>query len=167
MSVVADERTLISGLSVTAGTGVVYTVGQSERLTLETITFVLTADATAIGRNPQVVFADPDGNRFATVPDWNDLPASGVGTYTFGLGLTASCGTGLTGQVVQNDLPWTVLEPGYSVILESLRVDTFAVVPGDTFTQVFLYGVSASTIATPDVVPLLTPIALDEQAAAA
>lgn len=165
MSSFAEERGAISGAPV-SGSGVTYTLGPSQRVRLEAITFLLTTDATAVSRNPQVVLATQDGKTVATVPDWNDLPASSSCTYTFAIGLAAFCGTATAGGFIQNDLPDTVLEPGATVSLESRNASTGVVVSGDSFTSVVLYGVAVAGGAPQDIIPLLTPIALADQAAA-
>lgn len=162
MSLFSDERAPIKGANIT-GNGVTYTLAPTQRFRLETITFVLTCNSTVANRNPQVVLKTQDGSMVAAIPDWNDVPASAVVTYTFGIGLAAFCGIGSTGGFIRAELPDTVLEPEATVSLESRNASTGAVLPSDTFTSVVLYGIPETPSTSADVIPLLTPIALSEQ----
>lgn len=131
-----------------------YQLSLLQSLTVDCISFVLTTDATAVTRAPQVVYRNPDRTVIATIPDWNDVGATAVVGYTFARGLNPFACVVETGGQVQHDLPFTELEQ--SCIIELRSVDTTgAVVPGDAFGAVVLW-VEDGTEDVGDVVPLYT-----------
>jgi hypothetical protein len=148
-----------------AGTGSVtaYTLASAEAFTLDTITFVVTTDATAGVHTVEVSAFSPEGLLIFRIPDWNDLAGSSTVTYTFGRGLTPFCGIVGSGGSVQNDLPFTELAPECSIVLRCVD-SAGAVIGGDSFANVVLWASDATD--APDVIPLLTPLALNSQAAA-
>jgi hypothetical protein len=162
VSLLADERGAISGANVT-GNGITYTLGPAQRLRVETITFTYTASATVATRNPQVVYRSRTGQLLAVMPDLNDVVASAVVTYAFGVGLEPFCGVAPTGTFVQHDLPDTVLEPETTISLEARDGTTGAVIGTDAFTSVVLWAIADTSGTAEDVIPLLTPLALSDQ----
>lgn len=127
----------INGL---AGVGLVttYTLGPSEQLVIDTITWTLTTSVTAGRRTPEVRLLTANGQLVARIPDWNDLFAGMIVTYTFGRGLTPFCGTINSGGCVQNDLPFTDLEPGAVIQLVAVD-DTGAPFVSDAISDVTLW----------------------------
>jgi len=164
VSSLAVERAVISGADV-AGAGTTYTTGATELLRLETLTFTLSCDATAVTRLAEVFVLAQDGSTIFQTEDRNDVSASWTVFYTFGIGLEAFCGVAANQAVVRAELPDTWLPPGAAIRLASVDT-TGAVVAGDTLTSVVLFGISQTATPTTDVIPLLTPIQLADQAAA-
>jgi hypothetical protein len=149
--------------AITVGDGLgqvlVYTLSASERLTIDTCTFTLITDGTAGSHSPEILLADQAGNLIARIPDWNDAAANGTYTYTFGRGLTPFCGIVNSGGSVQNDLPFTLLEPGGTIALQSVD-GTGSVVAGDALTMIVLWvedlgSVAGGPIPAPQLLPVL------------
>lgn len=166
MSDFALEREMHRGVDA-AGSGTVFTLPDGTRLRLETLSFTLVTDSTAVSRNMQVSIYNQAGLVIATLADWNDVAASLTVTYTWGIGLEAFCGSVAGATAIQNVLPDTVLEGGSSVAVASVNASTGATVSGDAIGNVTLWGASDSGGTLADAIPLLTPLALDEQLAAA
>lgn len=163
MSVLADERVVITGASVT-GSGTTYTLSSVQRLRLETLTFTYTASGATATRYPVVYFFSQDGSVVAQIEDANDVTAGMTVNYTYGIGLVPFCGTALAGFNIQNALPDTWLAPESYIQLTSLD-SSGVTVAGDTFTSVVLYGISDTGDNAPDVIPQLTPLASAQDAA--
>lgn len=121
-----------------SGEVVVYQLNNQDEFVLDTITFTLETGLTTGHRTPEVlIFADGQ-HLIGRIPDWNDIFESMTATYTFGRGLTPFCGTINSGGAVQNDLPFTVLEPKCEIHVRTVD-DTGAVFLDDTFTDVVLW----------------------------
>lgn len=129
-----------------SGLVTVYTLAPGEIFVLDTITWTLSTSVTTGRRTPEVRILTANGQLIARIPDWNDLFESMTVTYTFGRGLTPFCGTINSGGCVQNDLPFTVLEPSASIQCVAVD-DTGAPFASDTISDVTLWVEDAGAAA--------------------
>lgn len=119
------------------GFATIYTAPSGRNTGIETLTFTVTADATAGIHRVRVRFVDNAGNIVGTFDDQNDSGPSQTTIYTYGLGLNASACTTATGWAVTDALPWTQLGSGYTVTVETIN-DNGVQVAGDTIEAVVL-----------------------------
>lgn len=120
------------------GSLTVYTLAPTELLALDSISFVVTASAAGVTHFAEVILLTQDGSTIARVPDRLDVADGATVTYTFGVGLTPSCGLVNSGLAVQNDLPVTELTHGCSVVVQVVD-PTGSVIAADTITNVLLW----------------------------
>lgn len=162
MSLLADERAAIAGISGAAGVAG-YKLAGTQRLRLETLVFTYVTGTNNSLHSPVVQFLDLSGLLVAAIEDWNDVGDTSVVSYTYGIGLEAFCGTAASGTIVQNALPDTVLEGGAQIVLSSID-PSGSLISADRFLEVTLYGISETVVPGANVIPLLTPLDIFSQA---
>lgn len=144
----------------TSGTGslTVYTLSPHERFRLESLSFDVVASAAGALHYAEVLLRSQDGSTIARVPDRLDVTDGSTVTYTFGVGLTPSCGLINSGLASQNDLPVATLEDGCSVVVRVVD-PTGAVIAADAISAVLLWVQDVDGAPTIDnVVPPYTPL---------
>lgn len=119
------------------GQVVAYTAPQGRAVTIETLTFTITADGTAGIHRARVQFVPTSGVTTATLDDLNDSGPAQTTVYTYGLGLNASACTTATGWAVTDALPWTNLDGSGTLVVTAID-DSGAEISGDVITDVYL-----------------------------
>lgn len=120
-------------------TNPVFTTPAQGSFSLDVVYGFVTTDATAGGHRAQLVFIDSSNEQVFTLTDANVGAGSSQYSYTFMRGATMKSCNLDPGDNVESPLVTTELDANTAIFLRMVD-DAGAGIPGDVFTNVYIYG---------------------------